>query len=162
MPDDSEKRERLRLLYLEYAREHRPPWRDILNPGVQETLLGLRARSVLAGICSSSRRSFVEDFVTTVGMEGLFDDLVTGDDCDVLKPDPEPYRRAMSRLDACPEETVVVEDSPIGIRAGKAAGALVCALRQPDGVWLDQSEADLVIDELHELVELVAHSSRLV
>lgn len=156
VPDDPEKREWLRSLYLEYAHEHRPPWRDILNPGVRETLLGLRARGVLTGICSSSRRPFVEDFVATVGMESLFDDLVTGDDCDALKPDPEPYRRAMDRLGAHPEETVVAEDSPIGIRAGKAAGALVCALRQPDGVWLDQSEADLVIDELPELVELAA------
>lgn len=160
VPDDSEKRERLRLLYLEYAREHRPPWHDLLSPGVRKTLLGLRRQGMLTGICSSSRRPFVEDFVATVGLGTLFDDLVTGDDCDALKPDPEPYRRATERLGVRPDETLVVEDSPIGIRAGKAAGALVCALRQPDGVWLDQSEADLVIDELPELVELTARPSR--
>ena len=154
VPDDTEKRERLRSLYLEYAHAHLPPWRDILNPGVRETLLGLRARSVLAGICSSSRRSFVEDFVKTVGIEGLFDDLVTGDDCRALKPDPEPYRRAMGHLHVRPEETIVVEDSPIGIRAGKASGAFVCALRQLEGVWLDQRGADLVIGDLRELVGL--------
>lgn len=154
VPDDPEKRERLRFLYLEYAHEHRPPWRDILNPGVRETLLGLRARDVLTGICSSSRRPFVEDFVVTVGIEDLFDDLVTGDDCRALKPDPEPYRRAMGHLHVCPEETIVVEDSPIGIRAGKASGAFVYALRQPEGAWLDQREADLVIDDLRELVGL--------
>ena len=53
-------------------------------------------------------------------------------------------------------EAIVVEDSPTGIRAGKAAGALVCALRQPDGTPLDQREADVVLDDLFELVDLIA------
>lgn len=61
----------------------------------------------------------------------------------------------MERLDVRPDQTVIVEDSPIGIKAGKAAGAFVCALRQPVGVSLEQGAADLIIDELVEVVELV-------
>ena len=156
VPDDEALRERLRLQYLAYAREHRPPWRELLAPGVRETLSGLRGRGAAIAICSSSRRAFVEDFVETVGIGGLLDALVTGDDCAALKPDPEPYRRAMGLLGVVPEEAVVVEDSPIGIRAGKAAGAHVCAVRQGEGVLLDQSEADRAIDDLRELVDLLA------
>ena len=85
----------------------------------------------------------------------LTDYVISGDECVAHKPDPEIYLRAMRHLRVSPEESVVVEDSPTGIRAGKAAGALVCALRQPDGVLLDQREADLVMDDLFELVDLV-------
>lgn len=155
VPDDEVLRERLRRRYLAYAAEHRPPWRELLSPGVQETLSELRERGVLTAVCSSSPRNFVEDFVAMTGFSGLFDGLVTGDDCAALKPDPEPYRRSMALLGVLPTETIVVEDSPIGIHAGKAAGAFVCALRQPDGISLDQREADLVTGELRELVDLI-------
>lgn len=155
VPGDEALRERLRLEYLTYAREHRPPWRELLAPGVRETLSGLRGRGAATAICSSSRRAFVEDFVATAGIGELLDALVTGDDCAVLKPDPEPYRCSMARLGVSPDETVVVEDSPIGIRAGKAAGAYVCAVRQEADVLLDQGEADRVIDGLREVLALL-------
>ena len=90
-----------------------------------------------------------------LGLRGLTDFFISGDECVAHKPDPEIYLRALRRLGVTPDETIVVEDSPVGIRAGKAAGALVCALRQPDGVVLDQHEADLVIDSLSEVVSLV-------
>lgn len=158
VPGDEALRERLRLEYLTYAREHRPPWRELLAPGVRETLAALRGRGVATAICSSSRRAFVEDFVATAGIGELLDALVTGDDCAALKPDPEPYRCSMARLGVSPDETVVVEDSPIGIRAGRAAGAYVCAVRQEAGVPLDQGEADRVIDRLREVLALLGTS----
>ena len=89
-------------------------------------------------------------------IDELTDYFISGDECAGHKPDPEIYLRAMRRLAVRPEEAVVVEDSPTGIRAGKASGALVCALRQPDGVLLDQREADVVLEDLFELVDLIA------
>jgi len=44
------------------------------------------------------------------------------------KPHPEPYRRAAALLDVAPEACVVFEDSPSGVRAGKAAGCRVLAV----------------------------------
>lgn len=155
VPDDAAERERLRSEYLRYARDHLPPWRELLNPGVAETLERLRDRGVATAICSSSRRDFVESFVKTVGIGALLDCLATGDDCVALKPDSEPYVRTIELLGAVPTETIVVEDSPIGIRAGRAAGAFVCALRQADGTELDQREAHLVIDDLREVLSLL-------
>ena len=41
------------------------------------------------------------------------------------KPDPEPYLRAAQLLGLAPGDCLVIEDSPAGIRAGKAAGCTV-------------------------------------
>jgi sugar-phosphatase len=54
--------------------------------------------------------------------------LVTGDDVEHGKPDPEGYRLAAARLDVPPGDCVVVEDAPPGIAAAKAAGMRVLAV----------------------------------
>jgi sugar-phosphatase len=55
--------------------------------------------------------------------------MITVDEVRRGKPDPEPYLKAAATLGLAAEECVVVEDAPAGIRAGKAAGARVLALR---------------------------------
>lgn len=54
--------------------------------------------------------------------------LVTADDVERGKPAPDPYRLAASRLGVRPEASAVVEDSPAGVAAGRAAGAFVVAI----------------------------------
>ena len=54
--------------------------------------------------------------------------FVTSSDVKNGKPAPEPYRKGAHMLGFAPEECVVVEDAPAGIRSGKAAGAAVIAL----------------------------------
>ena len=54
--------------------------------------------------------------------------LVTADDVEHGKPDPEAYLLAAARLNVAPEKCVVVEDAPAGIAAAHAAGMRVIAL----------------------------------
>ncbi len=51
--------------------------------------------------------------------------VISGDDVERGKPDPEPYRKGAELLGFRPEECVVVEDAPSGVGAGKAAGCRV-------------------------------------
>jgi sugar-phosphatase len=44
------------------------------------------------------------------------------------KPDPEGYRRAAAALGVTPDQCVVFEDTPAGVQAGRAAGAVVIGL----------------------------------
>jgi mannitol-1-/sugar-/sorbitol-6-phosphatase len=78
--------------------------------------------------------------------------LVTSSDVKKGKPDPEPYLAGAARLQLAPEDCVVVEDAPAGIRAGKAAGMRVLALRTtaPDAE-LTQAGADWIITDLASL-----------
>lgn len=60
----------------------------------------------------------------------------------------------MKQLDLPASRCVVVEDSAVGIRAGKAAGCYVAALRDRDGL-IDQSAADVVLADIRELPPLL-------
>jgi sugar-phosphatase len=55
--------------------------------------------------------------------------LVTSGDVQRFKPDPDPYLKGAELLGLPPADCVVVEDAPAGIRAGRAAGSRVLALR---------------------------------
>jgi sugar-phosphatase len=72
--------------------------------------------------------------------------IVTCDDVRRGKPDPEPYIKGAALLGAPPAKCVVFEDAPAGIRAGKAAGALVIALQttSPDSE-LEEAGADWIL-----------------
>lgn len=71
--------------------------------------------------------------------------LVSGEDVKSGKPAPDPYLLAAERLGARPEECVVIEDAPAGIKSGSAAGCLVVALTTTH--HSDELQgADMVID----------------
>jgi sugar-phosphatase len=55
--------------------------------------------------------------------------LVTSSDVGRGKPDPEGYLSAAGRLGVPPGQCLVVEDTLAGVRAGRAAGAVVAGLR---------------------------------
>jgi beta-phosphoglucomutase len=57
-----------------------------------------------------------------------FDVTVCGCDVQNGKPHPEPYIKALTKLDVKPEEAVVFENAPFGIRSAKAAGLYCLAL----------------------------------
>lgn len=82
--------------------------------------------------------------------------MITADDITKGKPDPEPYLKGARLLGYEPEECMVFEDAPAGIRAGKAAGTTVIAF--PTTYPLDAlSEADCVAESLGSVhVEILA------
>lgn len=78
--------------------------------------------------------------------------LITAEDVRAGKPDPAGYLLAAVRLGADPCRCVVVEDSEAGIEAGRAAGALVAALKGLPG--------DASISNLGELAVLLSGARR--
>jgi HAD superfamily hydrolase (TIGR01509 family) len=60
--------------------------------------------------------------IAAVGLTGLFDTVVAGEDCSAGKPDPAPYREALRRLGVAARDAVAFEDSPSGLSAAIAAG----------------------------------------
>ena len=78
--------------------------------------------------------------------------LVTATDVTHGKPDPEPYLKGAQILGVPASDCIVIEDAPAGIRAGKAAGARVLALRTTAGdAELLQAGADWIVDNCAEL-----------
>jgi sugar-phosphatase len=81
--------------------------------------------------------------------------LITSSDVHLGKPDPEGFLLAAKALGIAPSNCVVVEDAPAGVAAGKAAGALVVAVTTTHPSDL-LAEADIVVDDLSQLSQVVA------
>ena len=107
-------------------------------------------------IATSCTRRLAEVRIRAAGLP-MPRHLITSNDVLHGKPDPEPYLKAAKALGFAPADCVVMEDAPAGIRAGKAAGARVFALRTtaPDAE-LTQSGADWIA---HDLASIRLNSS---
>ncbi len=81
--------------------------------------------------------------------------LVTGDEVQRGKPDPEPYLLGARRTGVEPARCLVVEDSLAGVASGKAAGMRVAAITTTHRAEL-LSGADVVLAHLSELRLIVA------
>jgi mannitol-1-/sugar-/sorbitol-6-phosphatase len=77
--------------------------------------------------------------------------LVTVEDISHGKPDPEGYLLAARLLGVQPERCLVVEDADAGVAAGRAAGAMVAALKGVEG--------DVRIADLAELDGLISEAA---
>ena len=153
MPDDVELRERLRVEYKQvYSPDHPVPYAELLNEQTEPVMRELHEHGVKCAIASSSYRELIDELVEIAGIADVLDYTISGHECSAFKPDPEIYLRAMEALGVEPAECLVIEDSPLGIEAGKRSGARVLALRPHEGVNLDQSAADVVIDNLSDIL----------
>jgi sugar-phosphatase len=118
-------------------------------PGALELLQALpQDRWAIATSCT---RRLAEVRIRAAGLP-IPKHLITSTDVQRGKPDPEPYLKAAKILGLAPADCIVMEDAPAGIRAGKAAGARVLALRTtaPDPE-LTQSGADWIVNDLASL-----------
>lgn len=72
-------------------------------------------------VCSGSFRPTVEASLRAVGIESLFDHVLTADDVASSKPAPDLYLLGMERLGVTAADVVVYEDSEIGMVSAAAA-----------------------------------------
>jgi HAD superfamily hydrolase (TIGR01509 family) len=115
-------------------------------PGVRDALGW--TRGLPRALVTGSSRIEAAQVLPRIGPEAAFDVIVASEDVEHSKPAPDGYRQAMARLELPPGACLVVEDSVSGIAAGRAAGAIVLAVRAGNfGGW-DQSGAHRVIDTL--------------
>ncbi len=123
-------------------------------PGAIELLQALPAAQW--AIVTSCTRRLAEVRIGTAGLPKP-KHMVTSTDIRKGKPDPEPYLKGAQILGVPGSECVVIEDAPAGIRAGKAAGGRVIALRTTAGdAELREAGADWIVDNCAELsVEFV-------
>ncbi len=83
------------------------------------------------GLATMSYREEALHVLRALDLEQTLDVVLTREDVEQPKPDPEIYRLAAEKLEVPPEECLVLEDSPNGVRAGVAAGMNVIAVAMP-------------------------------
>lgn len=100
-----------------------------LYPGVVDFLSMLRDSSVpMAIVTSSDDRKMAHLFRQHPGFQKLFDAIVDASMVTRSKPDPQGYLLGAERIGVAPENCFVFEDSLQGLKAGRAAGAVVVGL----------------------------------
>jgi sugar-phosphatase len=113
-------------------------------PGAKELLQSLP--SDRWAIVTSATRRLMLGRLEAAGLPAP-DRIVSADDVERGKPDPEPYRRGAELLGCRPEDCVVVEDAPSGVGAGKAAGARVLGVLGTHSLS-ELQDADWVVGSL--------------
>ena len=130
-----------------------------LYPGALETLNKLRALHLKIGLVTNNGRTGTEMTLQRLKLNDFFDTVITRDDCEEMKPDAEPVRKVLERMDARPEESVLVGDGLMDIMAAKAAGlfSIAVATGPFSGKILLQAEPDYVLTSINDLPQLLEH-----
>lgn len=99
-----------------------------LKPGAGEFLKFCAERKIKLGICSSNTKQLLEAVLVSNKVKDLFEIVISGEDVNKGKPNPECYLTAAGILGVEPENCLVFEDIPMGIEAGLNANMTVFAV----------------------------------
>lgn len=138
----------------EIAQRKRMTYRRITRakvyPATEEIIKFLKGKSIKLGLVTGS---ILSNMKPVVGEEFLknFDVIITGDEVNNAKPDPEPYLVAAERSGVKPNECIVIENAPSGIKAAKKAGMYCIAVKTTiqDEQYLQ--EADLIVKDMSKI-----------
>ncbi len=98
-----------------------------IYPGIPELLHTLYQGGVRLALVTGASKIRVEQFLPKENHK-LFTAVITSDDVRRTKPDPEPYLTAAAILCVSPEDSLVVENAPLGIESAKKGGFPCVAL----------------------------------
>jgi beta-phosphoglucomutase family hydrolase len=130
---------------------------DVFEDAVAQ-LDAWRDRGMRTALITSSRNG--RRILRTTGLDDRFEVTVDGNDAARLgipgKPAPDIFLHAARELGVDPREAVVVEDAISGVEAGRAGGfGLVIGVARSGGAGLREAGADVVVEDLREVDDLV-------
>jgi HAD superfamily hydrolase (TIGR01509 family) len=108
-------------------------------PNVQHQILlsRLTQKKIPLGVVTNSIKKSAVSLLSYAQLLDFLDVLITNQDVEKQKPDPECYILACKKLNVNPHETIVIEDGEYGLRAAKAAGCHVIQVDSPNDVSLE-------------------------
>jgi beta-phosphoglucomutase len=125
-----------------------------LLPGVHELLEGLHAAAFKQAIASSAPRANLDLILQLTHVEPFIEAVVSMEDTERGKPDPQVFLVAAAKLAVPPKCCVVVEDAIAGVEAARAGGMKCVAVTfvgHHDLARLKGAGADLVVETLAEV-----------
>lgn len=120
--------------------------------GFENLISMLHSHQVKTAVVTSSNIPKMESvYRHQPGFMSLFDAILTSEDFERSKPDPDCYLKAAQRLGAESDECIVFEDSFNGLRAGRAAGMAVVGMATTNGADAIQPFSDLQLKDYEGL-----------
>lgn len=139
----------------EFWESHPIDYREIMNPGVPETLEKLKDLGYRLAVASSSPLYHIRDVLEECGIDGFFEVVESGDHLAQSKPNPEIYLITLRKLGLPADACCAVEDSDPGIEAARRAGLYTIAKRE-ERFGFVQSGADVIVEEIPDVVDIVS------
>jgi HAD superfamily hydrolase (TIGR01509 family) len=124
-----------------------------LRPGVRRLLLEARQSGVRLAIATTSTFDNVTALLeATLGAEsiGWFEVIAAGDVVEHKKPAPDVYQYVLQQMQLDPQQSLVIEDSDVGLQAARQAGLPTVVTVNPYTQKQDFSAANLVLNHLGE------------
>ena len=98
----------------------------------------IKSRGIKIAVASNSIRQTLNTCLAALGVQPYVDYSLSNEDVALPKPDPQIYNKCMEHFDSLPDETVIFEDSEIGLRAASASGARVEKVVNRKDVYFDR------------------------
>ena len=120
-------------------------------PGIAELLEEIKTAHLPIAIASSSPKIFIEAVVEKIGIKQYFKILISGEEIERSKPEPDIFLKAALLLNVNPSECLVVEDSKSGTIAAKKAGMKCIGYQNFNSGNQDLSNADFIVNDIREI-----------
>lgn len=128
--------------------------KNLLTDGIGAVLAHLQPLFRMAVVTSARHEDF-HIIHRDTGLLPRFEFIITDEDVSNSKPAPDPYLLGLQRLGLAAHEVVVVEDSPRGLLAARAAGIDCIAIRGELTAGFEFPGALAVVESNHELLQLI-------
>lgn len=102
-----------------------------LKEGLIEFFQYLEDLNIPKSLCSNSPLHVIQNFLSSYNLEHHFTYALSAEQCGELKPSPLIYIETMKKHQISAENTLIFEDSQVGITAAKTSGAHYCIINQP-------------------------------
>ncbi len=119
-------------------------------PGVREWLGQLRAASIPSVIGSSTHRLNIECALDVLGLSASFSGIISSEDVERGKPDPDVFLKAAALMRVPPSACVVFEDTAVGIEAALAAGMVAVGVATTHEAQV-LKKAHRIVDRMDQL-----------
>ena len=119
-------------------------------PGLIALLAHLEKLGLPLAVGTSSGRAYAERLLRNHRLRDRFSAVLCREDVSRHKPDPEIYRTAAERLGVDPASVLVLEDTPTGLAAAKAAGTFAVGVPHEHSPASDLAAADLIVSSLDD------------
>ena len=93
------------------------------NKTLIELIASFKTMGGKTAVASTARKENLMNVINYLGIADCFNLIYAGNDVKEGKPSPDIYLKAMDTLQSIPENTLIFEDSEVGIQAAKACGA---------------------------------------
>lgn len=144
----------------DFYQKHPINYKNIQKPFSRQLLSFLKEKEIKIALASSSPMENIEEVLLQCDIYDFFSFLVSGEQFEKTKPDPQIYEYTVQQLGLEKEEILVIEDSEYGITSATSAGLTVIALLDPI-LQFNVSKATYQIKTLKDAINIIERRNQL-